>query len=227
MTRIQKQRTRTIALFCELFTLATIFGCINYMQYSNHTTPDSSTDKMIFWACIVFCVVFIILITTLNRRKQPIVLTAEELHEPVVPYLELNNRFEWKRFIIYMISFLYALAVFLFPGLIQIAASLPVAFWALVVFACILPLIPFLMSHRNRYCIDGNTLIVQEYMFFKREPELRIPIDTISAVYLRNTWTLFPALFLDINGIQRQLSPTTYTCELAVAILQHKMAQQK
>ena len=64
-------------------------------------------------------------------------------------------------------------------------------------------------------------LIIREGYGFCRNQELRIPLDTIYEVYLKNTWTLRPTLFINVNGIHRQLQATTHSVELAIALACH------
>ena len=77
---------------------------------------------------------------------------------------------------------------------------------------------------RNKYIIDGDTLIVQENTLLKAEEEIRIPLDTIDEVYLRFGGTGFSGLYLNIQGIKRRLNTSTDSLALGKAILQHKRA---
>ena len=65
-------------------------------------------------------------------------------------------------------------------------------------------------------------LIIREGYGFCRNQELRIPLDTIYEVYLKNTWTLRPTLFINVNGIHRQHHETTHYVELPIALEKKK-----
>ena len=78
----------------------------------------------------------------------------------------------------------------------------------------------FASLRRNEYLIEGNTLIVREYKFKHLDTDLRIPMKTIEQVYLKNHYTLFPRVILEIEGNQRELRCISHPEELAIAIQQ-------
>ena len=80
----------------------------------------------------------------------------------------------------------------------------------------------FMSLRRNEYRIEGNTLIVREYKFTRLDTDLRIPINTIEQVYIKNHYTLFPRLILEIGGLQRELRCISHPESLALAILQRQ-----
>ena len=97
-----------------------------------------------------------------------------------------------------------------------------ISFWVVMVVLAVLIVISYKRMARNKYIIDGDTLIVQENTLFKAEEEIRIPLDTIDEVYMRFNGTGYSGLYLNVQGIKRRLNTSTDSLALGKAILQHK-----
>ena len=97
-----------------------------------------------------------------------------------------------------------------------------ISFWVVMVVLAVLTVIGYKRMARNKYIIDGDTLIIQENRTFKAEEEIRIPLDTIDEVYMRFNGTGFSGLYLNVQGIKRRLNTSTDSLALGKAILQHK-----
>jgi len=102
-----------------------------------------------------------------------------------------------------------------------------ISFWVVMVVLAVLTVIGYKRMARNKYIIDGDTLIVQENRTFKAEEEIRIPLDTIDEVYLRYHGTGLSGLYLNVQGIKRRLNTSTDSLALGKAILQHKRTLPK
>ena len=84
-----------------------------------------------------------------------------------------------------------------------------------------------LQQGRNKYIIDGDTLIIQENWVLKSEEEVRIPVSCIDAVYTSSGFSANPMVWIKVDGIYRRCYAVSHARELAKAILQHKYALQK
>ena len=218
MTRIQKHRAQVIAVYCVDLVLVALLGLIHMGK--NHPMTN------IFF---VVCVALLLFSIWWNMRRQKIILTPEEMQFPLEPYSEYNNSFEWKRLIAFIFLVFFVFAMLTLPLWLEMKTLRDTTvfyLWILMAFTITILLVPFFRHFRNQYIIDGDTLIIREYNFFRPEPELRIPLNTISEVYIKNTLTLFPSLYLVMNGpdfrIDRQVYATTHTISLAVALSKAK-----
>lgn len=232
-TRLQQQRKQDILFSCYLFALPTFLGLVaSVLQIMNH-----SVGWDIVWCVFLLSVTALMLV--MNRRKYPVELTDEERRMPVEARVDYSNRMNWKWLFIYIVYIAYALVVvgFIVPFAKYIAqgdwsgfrtcsqevlCALPVSWWVLVSIAFVLPAYIIYRSSANRYILEGGTLIVRERNLLKWEDELRIPVASISKLYIKNRWSLRPCLYVEVDGVPRQLMANTHVTELAVGILQRQ-----
>lgn len=184
----------------------------------------------------------------LISRKTPVTLTEEEMQAPVPERQDfspkITRRMRWKGLIIGIPAFLAILFILPFPyiGMYDIFKGAPfmetlikffqielillksISFWVVMVVLAVLTVIGHKRMARNKYIIDGDTLIVQENTLLKAEEEIRIPLDTIDEVYMRFNGTVYSGLYLNVQGIKRRLNTSTDSLALGKAILQHKRA---
>lgn len=183
----------------------------------------------------------------LISRKTPVTLTEEELQAPVPERQDFSpkiTRMRWKGLIIGIPAFFAILLIlpFAYIGMYDIFKGAPfmetlikfcqielillksISFWVVMVVLAVLTVIGHKRMARNKYIIDGDTLIIQENRTFKAEEEIRIPLDTIDEVYLRYHGTGYSGLYLNVQGIKRRLNTSTDSLALGKAILQHKRA---
>ena len=183
----------------------------------------------------------------LISRKTPVTLTEEELQASVPERQDFSpkiTRMRWKGLIIGIPVFFAIMLIlpFAYSGMYDIFKGAPfmetlikfcqielillksISFWVVMVVLAVLTVINRKRMARNKYIIDGDTLIVQENTLLKAEEEIRIPLDTIDEVYLRFGGTGFSGLYLNIQGIKRRLNTSTDSLALGKAILQHKRA---
>ena len=183
----------------------------------------------------------------LISRKTPVTLTEEEMQAPVPERQDFSpkiTRMRWKGLIIGIPAFFAILLIlpFAYIGMYDIFKGAPfmetlikfcqielillksISFWVVMVVLAVLTVIGYKRMARNKYIIDGDTLIIQENRTFKAEEEIRIPLDTIDEVYLRYHGTGYSGLYLNVQGIKRRLNTSTDSLALGKAILQHKRA---
>ena len=184
----------------------------------------------------------------LISRKTPVTLTEEELQAPVPERQDfspkITRRMRWKGLIIGIPAFFAIMFILPFPyiGMYDIFKGAPfmetliefcqielillksISFWVVMIALGIMSVISRKRMARNKYIIDGDTLIVQENTLLKAEEEIRIPLDTIDEVYLRFNGTGYGGLYLNVQGIKRRLNTSTDSLALGKAILQHKRA---
>ena len=215
-----------------------IFGLVEYY------VADST-----YMLLITFFTTVIVLgsLLWINKRKNPIVLTEEERNAPIVERQDFGND---NRMWMLVLAFVILLgACFVHPFRLQIiqvlmgelpfdaltynmcqiyARAIPTfSFVLLIVVSFSLPVWFVLRSRRNRYLIEGDTLIIQEFRAFKTEEEIRIPINAIDEVYLQGpSFVLYPPLIITVCGVERKLS-LQRGLELGKAILQHKLQLQQ
>lgn len=183
----------------------------------------------------------------LESRKKPVTLTEEEMQAPVPERQDFSpktTRMRWKGLIIGIPAFLAVMFIlpFAYIGMYDIFKGEPfmetlimicqielillksISFWVVMVVLAVLTVIGYKRMARNKYIIDGDTLIVQENTLLKAEEEIRIPLDTIDEVYMRFNGTGYSGLYLNVQGIKRRLNTSTDSLALGKAILQHKRA---
>lgn len=202
------------------------------------------TDR---WISSILTYAYLGVFFYLISRKTPVTLTEEEMQAPVPERQDFSpkiTRMRWKGLIIGIPAFFAILLIlpFAYIGMYDIFKGAPfmetlikfcqielillksISFWVVMVVLAILTVIGHKRMARNKYIIDGDTLIIQENRTFKAEEEIRIPLDTIDEVYLRYHGTGYSGLYLNVQGIKRRLNTSTDSLALGKAILQHKRA---
>lgn len=216
-----------------------IFGLVEYY------VADST-----YMLLITFFTTVIVLgsLLWINKRKNPIVLTEEERNAPIVERQDFGN--DNRMWMLVLVFVILLGSSFVFPFRLQIIqvlmGELPFdalvdmmcqiyarmirhtfSFMLMMAIALGLPVWLILRSRRNRYLIEGDTLIIQEFRAFKTEEEIRIPINAIDEVYLQGpSFVLYPPLIITVCGVKRRLS-LQRGLELGKAILQHKLQLQQ
>lgn len=202
------------------------------------------TDR---WISSILTYAYLGVFFYLISRKTPVTLTEEEMQAPVPERQDFSSkitRMRWKGLIIGIPAFFAILLIlpFAYIGMYDIFKGAPfmetlikfcqielillksISFWVVMVVLAVLTVIGHKRMARNKYIIDGDTLIIQENRTFKAEEEIRIPLDTIDEVYLRFNGTGYSGLYLNVQGIKRRLNTSTDSLALGKAILQHKRA---
>lgn len=219
MTRIQKRKLISAGLVAFTFLLITALGVVYYFVRTAHLSHRGHMNYLL--GMLVWIVVYITIVFIINRKKK-VVLTPEERRQTLLPQLNLSNRFEWWLFIPTCAALLYAVLILDFNYILK-GDWFSLIYWTFFYLVGIVVYMLFFMSlRRNEYRIEGNTLIVREYKFKHLDTDLRIPINTIENVYLKNHYTLFPRVILEIGCNRRELRCISHPESLAVTILQRK-----
>lgn len=220
--------------YLAAFVLATLLGVLY----------GFAQDKPFYLLIMVGLLVLFALIWYKTwRRTVPVVLTDEERKAPVPDYQDFSKGVVWQDYaymigLIYYVFFIDAVSrAFFVTGSVDLALQKVTdnAFRLMEVpgFVTIMALLVtisvgmvawwIVLLTRNKYIIDGDTLIIQENKPFNREEELRIPIDSIDSVeIIGSDFFLYPSLRLKINGVERNLFNHINSIALGKAILQHK-----
>lgn len=166
--------------------------------------------------CLSFCGLVILWEWLANQYKKKISLTEEERSKPLETYLDYSNSIDWFPIVSWIV-----LASLVFLVLIPFKNGYPAVTHNIVALCVyVVAMLPFFLApRRNRYIIDGDVLIVQEFDLFRMTTDLSIPIKAIEKVYIADLFTLTPRVIIVVNGIERKLRCTTYTEELAKALL--------
>lgn len=151
-----------------------------------------------------------------NQYKKKISLSAEERSKPLETYLDYSNSIDWFPIVSWIV-----LASLLFLVLIPFKNGYPAVTHNIVALCVyVVAMLPFFLApRRNRYIIDGDVLIVQEFDLFRMTTDLSIPIKAIKKVYIADLFTLTPRVIIMVNGIERKLRCTSHTEDLAKSLL--------
>ena len=197
------------------------------------------------WISFILIYAYIGITIYLESRKTPVTLTEEEMQAPVPERQDFSPKTakpRWKGLIIGIPACFASMFIPPVPysGMYDFFRGTPfmetlimicqielillksISFWVVMVVLAVLTVISYKRMARNKYIIDGDTLIVQENTLLKAEEEIRIPLDTIDEVYLRFNGTGYSGLYLNVQGIKRRLNTSTDSLALGKAILQHK-----
>ena len=166
--------------------------------------------------CLSFCGLVILWEWLANQYKKKISLSAEERSKPLETYLNYSNSIDWFPIISWIV-----LASLVFLVLIPFKNGYPAVTHNIVALCVyVIAMLPFFLApRRNRYIIDGDVLIVQEFDLFRMTTDLSIPIKAIEKVYIADLFTLTPRVIIVVDGIERKLRCTSHTEELAKALL--------
>lgn len=166
--------------------------------------------------CLSFCGLVILWEWLANQYKKKISLSAEERSKPLETYLDFSNSIDWFPIVSWVV-----LASLVFLVLIPFKNGYPAVTHNIVALCVyVVAMLPFFLApRRNRYIIDGDVLIVQEFDLFRMTTDLSIPIKAIEKVYIADLFTLTPRVIIVVNGIERKLRCTSHTEELAKALL--------
>lgn len=234
-----KRKIYTIVfIFAETLLMGIFFG---YIQ-----TLNSWLHWILFFAFLALLALQSWYLTC--NRHQPLVLSEEELRVPVKEHQDFSNGNSYKKWS----DSLLAIVLLLFlpswiwvqnttqmwlegktwdeiwafhAGVLQVFLT-SFTFWILMIIWIAGWLRAMLRTAKNKYIIDGDTLLIQENFLFKTEEEIRIPIACIDEVYVSSKLSPNPSLWIKVNGVTRRCYSYYQAIELGKAILRHKHAIQ-
>ena len=208
MIRSTKRKLYLVVLcFTSLASLFVLYLIVTYVQ-------SLKWINIIMFAFIGFIIAFSYFA---NKYKKSIVLTEEEEAMPLEKHMDFSNSFDWFGYIVFSISFIiveygyfslisHSVVFTLNEKLIQI-----LGIWVIYTPA-------FCIRLRNKYIIDDDILIIEEYDLFRKTTDLQIPIHSINKVTVNNFFTLTPQVVIEVDGVERVLRVNPHGEELAVAL---------
>ena len=218
MKRLQQLRIKGTFVYCFNLLWASLVG---FAIAHFLAEPESLLHHYTAYRIgRVVCILILVAQVLLNYRKQIVVPTPSELTSSVRNG-DFSNSFAWLHLLAILFFIFFVFVIFTLPLPYAYILTLPLMHWMVIAFICLIFILPDFLYFRDQYVIEEDMLIIREGYGFCRNQELRIPLDTIDEVYLKNTWTLCPTLFINVNGIHRQLHATTHSVELAIALACH------
>ena len=227
-------------LVCILLLVIT-GGLILLLGFIDYKTGDASNS---FWTYFVLLLLMIGFVYFMSKRKNPITLTDEESKAPVVAFQDFSNHFDW--IIVWERALFIIFGMVLYPFRVELVqvmfGEMPfgtlidkvslfysmmgnhVTFWLLMILWIGVCVASIKRLSSNKYVIDGDTLVVQEWRNYKPEQEIRIPMYSIDEVYIVGSrLPLFPCLGIKVGDVERKFA-SFHGEELGKAILQHKQS---
>lgn len=176
-------------------------------------------------------------------HKKRLTLTDDELQSPLIEHQDFSNSNTWSNYVFFMVIFgllpawIFVArttemwlegeswdAIWAFHARVTKAICTSPTWWLIVLMMVTIWLRTMIRTAKNKYIIDGDTLIIQENFIFKTEDEIRIPIACIDEVYTSSNWAPNPYLWIKVNGVTRRCYSFPHSLELGKAILRHKHA---
>lgn len=176
-------------------------------------------------------------------HKKRLTMTDDELQSPLIEHQDFSNSNTWSNYVFILILFgllpSWAFvssatemwlegksweAIWAFQMRVLNNMSTSVGWWLIVLMMVTIWLRGMIRTAKNKYIIDGDTLIIQENFIYKTEDEIRIPIACIDEVYTSCKWAPNPYLWIRVNGVTRRCYSFPHSIELGKAILRHKHA---
>ena len=176
-------------------------------------------------------------------HKKRLTLTDDELQSPLIEHQDFSNSNTWSNYVFVLVilcllpAWIFVSnitemwlegksweAIWAFQMQVLNYMSTSVVWWLVVIMAVAVFLRTMMRNAKNKYIIDGDTLIIQENFIYKTEEEIRIPIACIDEVYTSSNWAPNPYLWIKVNGVTRRCYSFPHSLELGKAILRHKHA---
>ena len=215
MTNSQKRLARRIGW--TIFN----FGFIILMQASYYIIYKVYGRSI--WALgvlLILTIAWFVMLLKLEKKQIDYIPNESELSNPNQPLsqvVEFKNSFDWWLLLrAIMILFFLEMVYYIFDTT-GFDVSDHIIFAAIFVPGIIIPLI---FSMRNKYIIDGDMFIAQEYSFAKQMTEIRIPITEIE--HIRIQGVLNGGLVLVVNGVERILLCSKHIEEIATELYRRK-----
>ena len=176
-------------------------------------------------------------------HKKRLTLTDDELQSPLIEHQDFSNSNTWSNYVFVLVifgmipsgAFVSNItemwlegksweAIWAFQMRVTKAICTSPTWWLIVLMMVTIWLRTMMRTAKNKYIIDGDTLIIQENFIYKTEEEIRIPIACIDEVYTSSNWAPNPYLWIKVNGVTRRCYSFPHARELGKAILRHKHA---
>lgn len=216
MTNSQKRLARRIGWTVFSFVVLIVTYASEYILDKLYDKPLWAMVEMVTLTIIWFLIVFRLEKKQIDYIPNDIDMSKQD--QPLPQVVEFKNSFDWWRLVwmIFVYVFIYSLS-YLF-SIVRLDVSnyiiLATMFMPIIIVSLIFPM-------RNKYIIDGNVFIVQEYSFLKPMTEIRIPIAEIE--HIRIQGILSGGLILVINGVERKILCSMRIEEIATELYRRRV----
>ena len=223
-----------------IFVFVVIYILATGIFYGYIKTLDSWLHTILYFlvlAIIAFPAWYI------SFHKKRLTLTDDELQSPLIEHQDFSNSNTWSNYVFVLVilcllpAWIFVSnitemwlegksweAIWAFQMRVTKAICTSPTWWLIVLMMVTIWLRGMIRTAKNKYIIDGDTLIIQENLIYKIEEEIRIPIACIDEVYTSSNWAPNPYLWIKVNGVPRRCYSFPHSLELGKAILRHKHA---
>ena len=216
MTNSQKRLARRIGWTVFSFVVLIVTYASEYILDKLYDKPLWAMVEMVTLTIIWFLIVFRLEKKQIDYIPNDIDMSKQD--QPLPQVVEFKNSFDWWRLVwmIFVYVFIYSLS-YLF-SIVRLDVSnyiiLATMFMPIIIVSLIFPM-------RNKYIIDGDMFIAQEYSFLKPMTEIRIPIAEIE--HIRIQGILSGGLILVINGVERKILCSMRIEEIAYELYRRRI----
>lgn len=216
MTNSQKRLARRIGWTVFSFVVLIVTYASEYILDKLYDKPLWAMVEMVTLTIIWFLIVFRLEKKQIDYIPNDIDMSKQD--QPLPQVVEFKNSFDWWRLVwmIFVYVFIYSLS-YLF-SIVRLDVSnyiiLATMFMPIIIVSLIFPM-------RNKYIIDGDMFIAQEYSFLKPMTEIRIPIAEIE--HIRIQGILSGGLILVINGVERKILCSMRIEEIATELYRRRV----
>ena len=215
MTNSQKRLARRIGW--TIFN----FGSIILMQ-AIHYILDKVYGQPI-WALgvlLILTIAWFVMIWTQEKKQIDYIPNESEssnTNQPLSQVVEFKNSFDWWRLVGVIITLVLLYSIYYIFDTMRLDMS---DYIILIVMFLSIAIVSLIFPMRNKYIIDGNVFIAQEYSFLKPMTEIRIPIAEIE--HIRIQGLLSGMLILVINGVERKILCSMRIEEIATELYRRR-----
>lgn len=216
MTNSQKRLARRIGWTVFSFVVLIVTYASEYILDKLYDKPLWAMVEMVTLTIIWFLMVFRLEKKQIDYIPNDIDMSKQD--QPLPQVVEFKNSFDWWRLVwmIFVYVFIYSLS-YLF-SIVRLDVSnyiiLATMFMPIIIVSLIFPM-------RNKYIIDGDMFIAQEYSFLKPMTEIRIPITEIE--HIRIQGVLNGGLVLVVNGVERKILCSMRIEEIATELYRRRV----
>lgn len=198
MTNSQKRLARRIGWTISSFGFIFIQQAVEYIIEKVYDKP--------LWAIgvlVILTIVWFVMMYKLEKKQIDFIPDVSDLSNPYQPLpqvVEFKNSFDWWRLVGLIITLVLLYSIYYIFDTMRLDMS---DYIILIVMFLSIAIVSLIFPMRNKYIIDGNVFIVQEYSFLKPMTKMHIPITEIE--HIRIQGVLSGWLVLVVNGVERKL----------------------
>ena len=216
MTNSQKRLARRIGWTIFNFGSIILMQAIHYILDKVYGLP--------IWALgilLILTIAWLVMIWKQEKKQIDYIPDESELSKPNQPLsqvVEFKNSFDWWRLVGLIITLILLYSIYYIFDTMRLD---PDDYIILVLVFSPMIIIQFIFPIRNKYIIDGDMFIAQEYSFAKQMTEIRIPITEIE--HIRIQGVLNGGLVLVVNGVERKLLCSKHIEEIATELYRRRV----